>query len=153
MATRPILNAQGVQIGELTLPDSTSEAEWAERLASYIVDPLVVQSQSIFFDIKARKQFAEEMIERFKKENIKSGINAIQAIHMHTKIRELTGSFMGYPFKVDIINLVVAGDLEVAVICLMNADNLDDGSQPYHWFTAGRRDMIVQELKAYLGWS
>lgn len=153
MATRNIIDANGSVIGQLTLPDSTTEAEWSERLASYILDPQTVQSQTIFFDIKARKQFAEEMIERFKKDNIKNGINALQAIHMHTKIRELTGTFMGYSYKVDIINLVVAGDLEVAVICLMNATNLDDGSQPYHWFTPGRRDMIVQELKAYLGWS
>lgn len=153
MGTRNILDVNGIVVGKLTLPDSTSESEWQEKLASYVVDPSLIQTQNIFFDIQARKRFAEEMIERFKKENIKAGINALQAIHMHTKIRALTGTFMGYPYTVDIINLVVAGDLEVAILCLLYCDNLDDGTMPYHWFTAGRRDSIVAELKAYLGWA
>jgi hypothetical protein len=39
MTTRDILNYLGEKIGEMTLPDDTTEAVWAEKLAMYAAPP------------------------------------------------------------------------------------------------------------------
>lgn len=39
---RDILNLNGIKIGELELPNETTEEQWAEKLALYAEDPSVV---------------------------------------------------------------------------------------------------------------
>lgn len=39
MTTRDILDYYGNIIGQLTLPDETSEEEWTYQLSTYIVNP------------------------------------------------------------------------------------------------------------------
>ena len=153
MPTRKIIDYAGNEIGDLTLPSSTAESEWQERLASYVISPEQALNNSIAFNISERRRFADSLIESFKKENITAGINISQALHMHDLLRRVAVNFSGEVFELDLMNLVMSGDLEVAAIGLMYMTNLDDGSQLNHWFTAGRRDWVVGQIKSYLGWS
>ena len=71
---------------------------------------------------------------------------------MHHRVRELQINFYGIPMKIDILNLVISGDLEVATLALMNCTP-DDGSMPFHWLTQARINWLVTEMKSFLGWS
>lgn len=46
MGTRNIQDYQGTILGTLTLPDTTSEATWIARLASYAVSPATTAAQN-----------------------------------------------------------------------------------------------------------
>ena len=43
METRNILNYLGQVVGQLSLPEGTSEATWAERLAPYAIPPITLE--------------------------------------------------------------------------------------------------------------
>lgn len=153
MATRNILDYQGNIVGELTLPDGTSEQIWTEKLAPYAVNPNAnAQSSYINFTIKHRKEYAEALLERFKARNLGLGINAMQGMWLHHRMRALSFTFYGLPVTIDVLNLAISGDIEIACLSLMNGE-VDDGSQPYHFFTAETRDYLVNDMKAYLGWT
>lgn len=147
---RDILNHAGQIIGELELPDETSEEVWAERLAQFAIPPVSVDLLAM--GIKRRKEFCEDLIERLKKKNIQEGINVMQAMWMHHRMRALDVNYMGVPMTVDILNMVISGDVEVATLSLQNSV-ADDMSQPYHWLGQERIDWIILELKKFLGWS
>lgn len=114
-------------------------------------DPSIALSFNLKLNIKARKDFADQLLEDFKFKNINEGINALQGLYMHSRMRELPITFMGLSMKVDILNMAVSGDLEVAALALLYCTP-DDMSQPYHWFSVARRDYLVFKLKEYLGW-
>lgn len=142
---------EGVKIGEVEFPDGTSEALIAERLSAY--QPPVVDPDSYKkYSIKQRKEFADQLLEQFKLRNINEGINALQGMHMHHLLRAYPVSFMGVDFVIDIMNLAISGDLEIACLCLMYGAT-DDGTQPYHWMTADKKAFLISELKGFLGWS
>jgi hypothetical protein len=101
--------------------------------------------------IKIKKEFADDLIERLKKKNISENINAMQGLWMHQKIRALPVTLYGITFTVDLMNMVVSGDIELACISLQNTTP-DDMSLPYHWLSADRISWIVTELKKFLGW-
>ena len=140
-------------MGTLNLPDSTSEAEWAEKLSAYVINPSEVASRAVRATVKQRKDYADDLMERFKQNNISQGINGLQGLWLHHRMRALPVTFMGMNFVIDVMNLIVSGDLEIAVLTLSYCTDIDDGSQPHHWFTVGRRDWIVSEIKTYLGWA
>jgi len=56
------------------------------------------------------------------------------------------------PMIIDMLNLVVSGDIEVACLTLQLL-SLDDMTQPFHWLNEDRRTWMVNECKTYLGWA
>lgn len=150
MITKEII-ISGIKIGEVNFPDGTSESEISERMASY-QPPSVDPDSYKKFSIKQRKEYADELLERFKLKNINEGINALQGMWMHHKLRDYTVNFMGITFHIDIMNLAISGDLEIACISLLYGET-DDMSLPYHWLSASRKAWLITELKSFLGWA
>lgn len=147
---RDILNHLGAKIGEMELPDGTAEEVWEKKLAMYAMPP--ASSDVLMMNIQRRRVYCEDLIERLKKKNIIDRINPLQAVWMHHKMRALPVSYMGLDMVIDIMNLVISGDVEVAVISLLHSTP-DDMSEPYHWFSQDRIDWIVADMKSFLGWA
>lgn len=152
---RDILDYQGNKIGELELPDDTSEEVWQKKLSFYTQTPPSPQEISdsrLQFTIEERIVWAKSMLQRFKKRNIGLGINAPQSLWLHHRMRALEINFMGIPMVQDIVNMAASGDIETACLAIMYSVP-DDGSQPYHWYTIETRQWLINEMKSYLGWS
>lgn len=103
-------------------------------------------------DLESNIDFAKDLMSEFKQANKDAGINGLQAMWMHHRVRAWAFTFYGVPVVVDIPNMVISGDLETACLALMNG-TCDDMSQPYHWMSVDRRDWLVNNLKSFLGWS
>jgi hypothetical protein len=155
MAIRNILDYQGNIIGQLELPDGTSDEMWAEKLAPYAKAPPTpqeVQYKILDVTIQERKIFCDQLMAQFKKENILAGINVPQGLWMHQRVRAWETNFPGTPtMTVDILNMVVSGDVELATLALIYGTP-DDMSQTYHWMSQARLNTLIGRLKAYLGW-
>jgi flagellar biosynthesis GTPase FlhF len=67
-------------------------------------------------------------------------------------MRALDVTISGMPFRIDLLNLVVSGDLEVAYVVL-GATVPDDMSMPYHFFTAERIGGYQLKIARKLGWA
>lgn len=155
MIKRNILNYLGNKIGELEFADGTSEQVIADRLATYAHAPPSDQERAesfLKYSIVTRKQFADELLERFKKRNILEGINAAQGFWMHHTLRAYPVTFMGQARVIDIMNLAISGDLEIACLALIYGYT-DDMSESYHWMSGDRKQWLINELKAFLGWT
>lgn len=152
---RDILNYLNQKIGELELPDDTSEQIWQEKLAPYkIAPPSLEQISEVILEktIEERITWAKAMLQKFKKRNVSLGINGAQALWLHHRMRALEVNFNGVPMVQDVINMAAAGDIETACLALTYSIP-DDGSQPYHWYTAATKQWLIDEMKAYLGWA
>lgn len=122
-------------------------------------------------DYQARIDFGVDLLLRFKEKNISEGINWMQAIHLHSRIKDWVVTYptaAQFPFSsyqpaapyfqgrtkvVDLINiLTVSGDVETACFAIMFGQN-DDLSLPEHWVTESRRLWLVSEIKKWLGWT
>lgn len=115
--------------------------------------------------ISERRYWAESMMERFKKRNIESGLNLAQSLHMHQRLRSLDvtitqemadqfsdlNSLVNQTLTIDLLNLVITGDLETAYVVLLGT-NIDDGSQPYHSLDADAKNWLLNEIGSYLNW-
>lgn len=157
MATRDLLNYLGQKIGDLSEPDGVTwtEEQWTEKLAKAAKAPpdqSEIVASYLKNTIKQRKEYAEDLLERLKQKNISEGINAMQGMWMHHKMRALEVNFMGVDFVVDIMNMAVSGDVEIACLALMNCV-ADPMTLPYHWMSEARINWIIADMKAYLGWS
>jgi hypothetical protein len=152
METRDILNSENQVIGQLSLPIGTSEEVWQAKLDAYKAGISVDSSAILKITIKERKEFAEKILEDFKAKNLSDGINALQAMYMHHKFRALEVTFYGVPMTLDLLNMAVSGDVEVACLALIYCVP-DDMSMPYHWLNSERRDWLVTRMKTFLGWS
>lgn len=154
MIKRDIKNHLNVKIGEIEFPDGTSELAIQKALAAYTNAPPSPEEQLDSYlkhSIKTRKDFADELLERFKKKNILDGINALQGMHMHHILRAYPVTYAGQSFTIDIMNLAISGDLEIACLCLIFGYT-DDMLQAYHWLSGDRKQWLINELKAFLGW-
>jgi hypothetical protein len=103
--------------------------------------------------IKEKKAFADDLIDRLKKKNITEGINGPRGLWVHERTRALSVTLPGVPytFTVDLMNMVISGDLELACLSLMYSP-ADDMTLPWHWLSAERKNWIINELKLFLGW-
>lgn len=152
---RDILNYLDEKIGEMELPDSTPEEVWEQKLSIYKVSPPTEQQiidSRLQQSVEQRITWAKEMLQRFKKRNIGLGINGIQALWLHHRMRSLEITFSGVPMVQDIINMAASGDVETACLAIMYSVP-DDGSQAYHWYNQETKDWLVNEMKAFLGWA
>lgn len=153
--TRDILNHLGKKIGELELPDGTSEEVWTEKLSVYATPPPTqyeAQTSYLKHTIKARKAYAEDLLERLKQRNISQRINVSQGLWMHSRMRAVPINFNGLEVSIDVMNLAVSGDIEIACVTLQYTTP-DDMTQPYHWWSQERINWIINDMKAYLGWA
>lgn len=101
-------------------------------------------------EINRRKEFATQLMAEFKQANLGSGINLPQALWVHHRLRALEINVDGLALTIDLMNLVVSGDLEAAYATLSYATP-DDMSQPYHWLSAQQIAFLTQRLAGYLG--
>lgn len=75
METRNILDANENIIGELSLPDGTSEQEWAARLAEFqYVTPTPSLSERVKLSIQNAITFGLQLMIEFASENVLLGI-------------------------------------------------------------------------------
>lgn len=153
---RPIVDWQGNQIGVLNLPEGTSEQVWAAKLDEYRQEPEDINIRKVQWLIKDRKQFADDMMQRFKNNNIVNGLNVVQALWLHHRMRAwevtLPVQYGGFSYVVDVLNMAVSGDLETAYFAI-RFGTLDDMSQAYHCIDQDMVDWLKNELSSYLGFN
>src|SRR5574343_869956 len=118
-------------------------------------------------DFVSSKEFANYLMLRMKLANNLSGINLGQALWVHHRLRALEvtipqqiadqfpgsglSSVVGIPMTIDLLNLVIYGDLEVAYICLLAATP-DSGLSSYHFLPTDALAWIRHDVGVYLGW-
>jgi hypothetical protein len=111
-------------------------------------------TQFVVKTVAENKRFAENMMERLKKKNILEGLSSIdQAAWIHHRMRKMAFTLSDEEtiVHIDLMNLVVSGDIETAEFVLGQMAP-DDMSEPYHWMTQARIDWIRNEIRTYLGW-
>lgn len=156
--TRDIYNYLGVKIGEIELPSSTTEDEWTAKLAEYSAAPKTqeqIAKENLAISITDRKTFGDELMEEFKLKNISDGIAWYQAMHLHSRIRAwevtLPPALGSVVVTVDLLNMIVSGDIETASLALLYGAN-DAMSSPLHWITNERRVWLINKMRAWLQW-
>ena len=149
---RNVLDKDGTVIGSMDFPDDTPESVVQAKLEDYRKAITIDSRFQTKFTIQQRKAFAEQMLEDFKAKNIEDGINAMQALWMHHRMRELPIVIGGVSMKQDLMNMSVSGDIETACIALQYAVP-DDMSMPYHWLSSARLNWLINKMKVYLGWA
>ena len=102
-------------------------------------------------DNEAKKKFASDLLLEFKQMNLNDGINAVQALWLHHRARNLEVIVGGVPMTVDVLNMAIVGDIEAAYVALGNC-TADDMTQSYHWFNQTRIDWMKNKIAAYMGW-
>lgn len=148
---RDVLDYLGNKCGELELPDHTSEEVWIEKLAPYAKAPDNAQNSYINFSIQKRKEYADYLLERFKAKNILEGINAFQGLWMHHRMRAAEITFYETSYTIDVMNLAISGDIEIACLTLQNMVP-DDMTLSKHWLSSDVINWIVSDMKSFLGW-
>jgi hypothetical protein len=161
MASRDILDYQSNVIGQLSEPEGIewTEEQWAEMLAPYAVSPPSPEEMvtvEINKTIEDNQQYAQGLMKRMKALNLSSNMNIGQAMWIHHRLRALDVNLtpIGIPITVtlDLLNLVVSGDVETGCVALQLCVP-DDMSQPYHCLSAEFLAWTVADMKAYLGWA
>lgn len=125
-----------------------------------------IGSVQIEISIADRRRWAEELMQRLKKRNIDGGLGLAQSLWVHSRLRALEISVLeahamampqlaplvGQTVIIDLMNLVVSGDIETAFAALMCAVP-DDMSEDYHALSAEMIGWIMNEIAVYLGWA
>lgn len=125
-----------------------------------------VNSKLIDFSILERRVWAEGLIERMKRLNIQNELGIAQSLWVHQRLRKMPitvseshatafpplGSVVGMSFDIDVLNLVITGDVETAFAVLICCTP-DDMTEPYHALSAEMIGWILGEIASYLGWS
>ena len=118
-------------------------------------------------DYRSNKEFSDNLIQQMKLMNSANGINLGQALWVHHRLRALEvnitpelaamfpgvglDSVVGLPLVIDIMNLVISGDVEVAYVSLL-ACVPDSGSEPHHFLLASTITWIRHQIGVHLGW-
>lgn len=102
-------------------------------------------------DDESNRRFAQQLIARFKLSNIDNSIGAPQALWVHTRLRAVSITYLGVNYTIDLLNLVITGDLETAylVLSLMAPDDM---SETYHWLSSTMLGAIRSEIGSFLGY-
>lgn len=131
--------------------DSMNEAGLDAVIAAHVPDMTSIVIENT---VVANKQFADSMMQEMKEKNLLEGLSSIdQAAWVHHKLRKVdyTLSDETTIVQIDILNLVVSGDIETAEHALGQMPP-DDMTESYHWLTQARIDWIRNEIRTYLGW-
>lgn len=104
--------------------------------------------------VQQNKEFADDMMQRLKEKNIAEGLDTIdKSAWVHHRLRKVdyTMDDTVTVIQLDVLNLVVSGDIETADKVLGQISP-DDMTEDYHWLTQARIDWIRNEIRTYLGW-
>lgn len=104
--------------------------------------------------IVENKAYSDNMMERLKQKNILEGLSSIdQSSWVHHRLRKVPYLLSDNQTLVDIdvLNLVVSGDVETAEQVLSQLQP-DDMTKYYHWLTQERINWIRNDIRKYLGW-
>lgn len=106
-------------------------------------------------DNLSRQRFGQQLLLAFKQKNMSEGINGYQALHLHSRIREwvttLPPAYGSVIIKVDLMNMMLSGDIETSCLAIM-LGTPDDMSSPIHWCSPDRMNWLVGQMKKWLGW-
>lgn len=134
-------------IGDSLLDETSLDAV----IASHIPDMTTIFIKTT---VKENKEFADRMMQKMKEKNLLEGLSSIdQAAWVHHRLRKVdyTLSDETTVVQIDVLNLVVSGDIETAE-SVLGQMSPDDMSEAYHWWTQSRIDWVRNEIRAYLGW-
>lgn len=111
-------------------------------------------NQALSANVIAAKEFANDLLQRLKEKNLSEGLDSIdKSAWVHHRLRKVpyTLSDNTTVVEIDVLNLVVSGDIETAesVLGQMSVDSMQES---YHWLTQERIDWIRDEIRKYLGW-
>jgi hypothetical protein len=109
------------------------------------------------------REFSNCLMSFFKTSNqIESSINALQAVWVHHKLRAIPLTQLVIPgadpivlpetWSIDLMNLIISGDMEVAFIVL-NSMQVDDMTMPWHFLNAQNVGILKLAIAQYLGWA
>ncbi len=116
-----------------------------------------VKSDSVMLvttTVLENKMFADNLMQRLKEKNMQEGLSSIdQSAWVHHRMRKIdfTLSDTTTVVQIDLMNLIISGDIETAEYVLGQLAP-DDMTQTYHWLTQARIDWIRNEIRSYLGW-
>lgn len=153
---RAITDYQGNVIGTLNLPEGTPEEVWLAKLNEYRQPPEDQEAKRRLMTIVQGKQFAVELMQKFKDRNLQNNMTLIQGLWLHQRIKNWTVSLPpemgGFTFTVDIMNMADSGDIESAYISFLYGE-LDEMTEPYHCVDQDMIDWVTGEMSSYLGFS
>ena len=104
--------------------------------------------------VHANKVFADNLMQELKERNILEGLASLdQAAWVHHRLRKMDYTMTDTTtiVQLDLMNLVVSGDIETAEQALGQM-SADDMTEAYHWLNQDRIDWIRNEIRNYLGW-
>ena len=133
----------------------------------FIINQMILTSeQSAQLEIdNAQRKFASNLMAVLKVLNKGSGINLAQSLWVHHRLRALEivvtsklatamtvfTPLVGKTVTIDLLNLVVSGDLETAYFTIASATP-DDMSEDYHALSAQTLGFMRNQIGIYLGW-
>lgn len=107
--TRDILDKDGNTIGQLTLPDDTSEDVWTAKLAEYIAPPSTVIPPTLIDQATAAMNFGKQLIAQLGTE---PEMNALTTDQMVSLIN------IAGPIQL----MLMTGALGTALVAIQNTD-------------------------------
>lgn len=116
--------------------------------------------------IKGVREWCELLIEDVKLLNQNAGLGLSQSLWFHHRTRALPVNVLqahadalpplqplvGIPLTLDLMNLVVSGDIETAYAALLCAQ-ADDMTEDYHCISQDLLDYLKYRIATYLGWA
>lgn len=112
----------------------------------------IVFTNNQIADDESRRQFAFNLMQAFKLNNIAEGLTGVQALWLHHRARAWVINYGGLAMTVDLINMAYSGDCETVYLALATG-TADDMSQPYHAWSQARIDKLKLAVAKYLGWA
>ena len=152
--TEHIVDYEGLTVEGDTLSvfgSSMSETELDTLVSSHVPNPVLTWVQKTVYESKV---FSDDLMQRMKQKNILEGLDSIdQAAWIHHRLRktDFTLSDETTVVQIDVMNLVISGDMETAEFVLGQMVP-DDMTEAYHWLNQERIDWIRNEIRTYLGW-
>jgi len=144
MQTRNVV-VNGQTVAVLNVQDDISDADWARIIDAY--QPKVNEQaaeNAVLKDERARN-LAKEILAKFKLQNRANGITLHQALWVHDRMRAASVTIGGVFFTVDVMNMAMSGDIELAYT-VVSAMTPDDMSQSYHWVSTSYLTQLATEL-------
>jgi len=86
--TRNLINYLGDVVGTITLPDGTTESQWANILAAYAQTPASTRT-IIMEKLKDYKRKAIDLLDGMKADNTLAGINVVQSNAMFVEYQDV----------------------------------------------------------------
>lgn len=146
---RDILNHLGIVVGQLELPDNTSEQEWAAILAQYALPPDDSQPEPIVTSFAVDKMETDQEIfgtnwTKIESKrllwDVESGFELVDSMFNVKK----TGIY-NYDFQLQLNNLINIHSIEIALFQYV------DGIEDDYWFTLKRETKHAADTVMHLG--